>query len=147
MHTLLETPIAAPPHTVLEAIRDFSRYPEWNPFTPQVTGTCAPGEVVLVTVQLDGKPFAMKRRVLAADQERGFVWEGAEWYSFLMPGARAISCRDDGQGGTVLVDDERIGGLSFLMPARMQQTIRRQQAAFAAGLKAHVESGRAARRA
>lgn len=144
MHNVVETRIDAPPAEVFRHVCDFARYPAWNPFTPEVVGTCGAGELVEVTVKLDGDPFRMKRRIVELVPGERFAWEGAAWYSRLVPGLRAITCVDDGAGGTRLVDDERLGGLVFLMPAKLKAAVRSQMVAFGAALKAEVERSSAA---
>lgn len=140
MRNLVETPIAARPEEVFAVLSDFSTYPAWNPFTPEVKGQCAPGQLVDVFVQLDGAPFWMKRRVLSASLAEGFCWEGAAWYSFMAPGNRRIRCQPQPDGTTLLVDDERIDGIAFAFPGKLKTTIARQMGAFGAGLKAYVEA-------
>jgi len=141
----VETRINAPRDTVWKVIADFPRYPEWNPFTPEVIGRCAAGEEVRAKVKLDGDPFWMKRRVTEAEPDRRFVWEGREWYSALTPGLRSLTLEDDGAGGTLLVDDEYVGGLMVLAPRRLEETIGRRMRQFGAGLKAAAEARAAAR--
>lgn len=142
MRNVIETPIAAPPEVVFAAVCDFAHYPAWNPFTPEVKGECRPGALVDVLVQLQGAPFRMQRRVLLADLAQGFRWEGAAWYSALTPGNRTIRCQRQPDGTTLLIDDERIDGLAFLLPPSLKATIVSQMRAFGAGLKAYIESGR-----
>lgn len=141
MRNVIETPIAAPPEVVFAAVCGFANYPAWNPFTPEVKGDCHAGALVDVLVQLDGAPFWMKRRVLTADLEQGFCWEGAAWFSKLTPGNRTIRCQRQPDGTTLLIDDERVDGLAFLMSAKLKQTLVRQMRAFGTGLKTHVEAG------
>lgn len=139
MHNVVETRIAAPPDEVFRIVCDFAGYPRWNPFTPEVVGRCAPGERVQVLVKLDGQPFRMPRVVVDVGPGRRFSWRGAAWYSWLVPGLRAVTCEDDGQGGTRVIDDERLRGISFVMPAKVGAAIRRQMVAFGEGLKAEAE--------
>jgi len=140
VRNLVETRIAAPRDVVWRYIADFSRYPEWNPFTPQVKGVCAAGERVQVFVQLEGKPFWMPRDVTKAEPGKHFEWEGRAWYSYLTPGQRALKMEDDGNGGTLLIDDEFVGGMAFLMPAKMKALLHQRMQEFGAGLKKIVES-------
>jgi hypothetical protein len=135
----IETRIQAPREAVWQLISDFTTYPDWNPFTPQVLGQCAAGEYVKVFVQLKGKPFWMPREVTKAEPNRHFEWEGRAWYSFLAPGQRKLMLEDLPDGGTLLIDDEYVGGISVVMPAEMREVLRSQMVAFGAGLKAAAE--------
>lgn len=141
MRNRVETRIKAPRDAVWRILADFPRYPEWNPFTPEVIGTCAAGEAVRVKVRLDGEPFWMKRAVTKAEPDRRFEWEGREWYSFLAPGQRTLTLEDDGAGGTLLVDDEYIGGVIALAPRKLGETIGQRMREFGAALKAAAEAG------
>lgn len=141
MHNVVETRIEAPRATVWRLLADFSTYPAWNPFTPQVIGECAPGAEVRVLVRLDGEPFWMPRQVVVAEAPARFAWVGRAWYSFLAPGQRTISLHDDGPEATRVVDDEVVGGLSVLMPARMKDTLRQRMREFGDGLKTAAEAG------
>lgn len=139
MRNRVETRIRAPRETVWRVISDFTRYPEWNPFTPQVIGQCAAGQDVKVLVRLGGEPFWMLRRVTKAEPNRHFEWIGRAWYSFLAPGQRALMLEDDGDG-TLLIDDEYIGGLSVLMSAQLRATLRQRMQEFGEGLRKAAEA-------
>lgn len=139
MRNRIETQINAPREVVWQLISDFSTYPQWNPFTPQVIGKCAAGEYVKVFVQLKGKPFWMPRQVTKAEPNRHFEWEGRAWYSFLAPGQRQLILEDLPTGGTLLIDDEYVGGISIMMPAELRGVLRSQMVAFGEGLKAAAE--------
>lgn len=140
MHNIVETHIRAPRSVVWRLLSDFSTYPSWNPFTPQVIGDCARGARVRVLVQLEGEPFWMPREVVAAEAQERFAWVGRAWYSPLAPGQRTVSLHDDGDGGTRVVDDEVVGGLAFMMSARVKETLRRRMREFGDGLKAAAEA-------
>jgi uncharacterized protein YndB with AHSA1/START domain len=141
MHNRIETRISAPRETVWRIIADFDRYQEWNPFTPQVIGKCAAGEDVRVLVRLEGEPFWMPRRVTKAVPDKHFEWIGTAWYSFMAPGQRALFLENDGMGGTLLIDDEYIGGLSAIMSKSLKATIRQRMVEFGQGLKTAAERG------
>lgn len=137
----VETRIDAPRAAVWRVLSDFTRYPEWNPFTPQVVGRCAAGEDVRVLVKLQGAPFWMPRRVTCAEPDRRFAWVGRAWYSPLAPGERSITLEDHPDGGTLVVDDEVVGGLGVLMAPSLRETLRSQMVAFGEGLEVAVERG------
>lgn len=75
--------IAAPADKVWEALTDFTAYPEWNPFMPELSGTAEVGHQL--TVQLtpaDGSAMTFTPTVLAAEPGRELRWLGR----FLAPG-------------------------------------------------------------
>lgn len=139
MHNIVETRIEAPRATVWKVLSDFSTYPEWNALTPRVVGECRAGADVRALVHLDGDPFWMPRRIVVADVDARFTWVGRAWYSPLAPGRRTISLADDDADATRVVDDELIGGLGFLMPARTTAALLQRLRDFGAGLKRYAE--------
>lgn len=145
VHNRVETHIDAPRAAVWRVLADFEGYPAWNPFTPQVLGRCAAGEDVRVLVKLQGEPFWMPRRVTCAEPDRRFAWVGRAWYSWLAPGERSVTLEDHPDGGTVVIDDEVVGGVGVLMGPGLRETLRAQLVAFGEGLKGAVERGDALR--
>jgi uncharacterized protein YndB with AHSA1/START domain len=138
VHNRIETRIDASPEAVWRVLADFERYPEWNPFTPQVLGRCVAGADVRVLVKLGGEPFWMPRRVTKADENRCFEWVGRAWYSWMAPGQRAIMLEGK-DGGTLIVDDEVVGGMGNLMSKSMRATLRQRMVEFGQGLKKAAE--------
>lgn len=140
MRNRVETHIAASPAVVWKFVGDFATYPAWNPFTPKVEGKCAAGELVQVTVRLGGEPFTMPRRVLTADADKCFCWTGAAWYSVFTPGQRSVTLQAQPDGSTLVIDDEYVGGISWMMSKKLCDTIRERMEGFGAGLKAIAEA-------
>ncbi|MEU8137920.1 SRPBCC domain-containing protein [Streptodolium elevatio] len=69
--------IGASPMTVWEALVDLDRYPPWNPFILEASGTVAAGETrTLRMFPLDGKPMTFRPRVLAAEVGARLRWIG-----------------------------------------------------------------------
>lgn len=80
-----EVEIDAPAAHVLAVLRDFERYPEWNPFITAISGKLAVGEQLAVELSLpEGKSYLLKPRLTALrdEAEAGELrWRGA----FLLP--------------------------------------------------------------
>ena len=54
--------IDAPPETVWEVLTDFARYPEWNPFTPEVRTSLKVGDPIDMRVWMSGMRFHLWQR-------------------------------------------------------------------------------------
>lgn len=143
MRNRVETHIEAPPERVWAFISDFSTYPHWNPLTPRVEGRCEAGARVRAWVQLRGDPFLMPRRILDVRPAARFAWTSATWYAWMVPGERVLTLTAV-DGGTLLVDEERIGGLGFLIRGTLRAAVLAKLEAFGAGLKRVSEGGGAA---
>jgi hypothetical protein len=63
-----EVEINAPPEHVFRVLTDFSRYHEWNPFIPSISGKLALGEQLALELSLpEGKTYELKPRVIEAE--------------------------------------------------------------------------------
>ena len=69
--------IEAPARRVWEILLDFERYPEWNPFVREISGTAAVGGRLAITVKPPGgRAMSFDPTVLAADAPRELRWLG-----------------------------------------------------------------------
>lgn len=141
MYNRIETKIAASPERVWSFIADFSTYPDWNPLTPRVEGSCETGALVQVWVKLRGDPFLMPRRMLDVGPNERFEWTGAAWYSWMFPGERVLTLTRTEDGGTLLVDEERADGLGFLIRGSQRAMLISQLEACGRNLKQVAEEG------
>lgn len=102
--------IAADTSTVWSLLTDVERYPEWNRYSPNVTGRIAVGEVVWVEAHLDGEVQRVKNIVLSVKPEQELCWQSAGWYGFLARGTRCRLLSKTTNGGTLLVHHEIMSG-------------------------------------
>ena len=58
--------------------------------------------------------------------------------AWMAPGRRAVTLHES-EGGTLVVDDEYVGGLGALMSRSLCETLRQRMVEFGQGLKAAVE--------
>jgi uncharacterized protein YndB with AHSA1/START domain len=105
-----EIVIKAPPESVWPWLADLKTYPQWNRYSPNVTGTLEIGSVVWVEARLGNEVRHVKNRVLSVKPEQELCWFSDAWYSFL---ARGIRCRwlsQTAEGNTRLVHHEVMKG-------------------------------------
>ncbi|MFK8021692.1 MAG: SRPBCC family protein [Pseudomonadales bacterium] len=105
-----EVVIAAEPSTVWSLLIDIERYPEWNRYSPKVTGRVEVGEVVWVEAHLNEEVQRVKNIVLSVKSEQELCWQSAGWYGFLARGTRCRLLSRASNGGTLLVHHELMSG-------------------------------------
>ncbi len=107
-----EIEIDAPPEPVFDILTDLARYPEWNPFTPQIDSTLEPGAAVRMRVRLrgDDKLMTQVEYVTANERPHKLCWGADIPLRFLiradrcqrlerLPGGRTrYICTDDFSG-------------------------------------------------
>lgn len=118
--------IAASPAVVWDVLTDLERYPEWNRYSPSVSGKVAVGEVVWVDAHLDNEVQRVQNFVLSAIPEQELCWQSADWYGFLARGTRcrwlSVTDNDD----TLMVHHEVMSGpLAWLIEWRYRDRIER----------------------
>lgn len=118
--------IAAGPPVVWSLLTDLERYPEWNRYSPRVTGKVAVGEVVWVEAHLDDEVQRVKNVVLSVKPEKELCWQSAGWYGFLARGTRCRNLSKTANGGTLLVHHEIMSGpLAWLIEHLYRERIER----------------------
>tara|TARA_R110002049_G_scaffold23490_78_gene82936 strand:- start:3420 stop:3926 length:507 start_codon:yes stop_codon:yes gene_type:complete len=105
-----EIVIAADTATVWSLLADIERYPEWNRYSPNVTGRVAVGEVVWVEAHLDNEVQRVKNVVLSVKPEQELCWQSAGWYGYLARGTRCRLLSETTNGDTLLVHHEVMSG-------------------------------------
>ena len=106
--------IGAPPDAVWDALMDFERFPEWNPYLTGIEGTPAKGERLEVSMVLPGrKAMVFRPTVLRVEQRREFRWLGHMLVPGVFDGEHIFELTDLG-GRTRFVQREEFRG--FLAP-------------------------------
>ena len=74
--------IAAPPPLVWKILTDFSRYAEWNPFTPEVNCTGKVGDRVTLLAKLgSGQTHrSVSLQLFQWEPEEQLCWGSNDWY-------------------------------------------------------------------
>jgi len=87
--------IDATPRHVWTILKDFARYPEWNPFIPFIRGRPEPGNRLQVRIQPSGtKGMNFRPVVVAADKERELRWLGRLIVPGIFDGEHRFTIRD-----------------------------------------------------
>lgn len=82
----VETTIGAPLAAVWGVLVDFTRYPEWNPFTTRVETTGRVGARVLMDVRLGKRRLRMRERVRVNEPMKRIGW------GLYIGGGRLLDC-------------------------------------------------------
>lgn len=87
-----EIEIDASPETIFDILTDLAKYPEWNPFTPQIESTLALGAPVDMRVRLRGADRLSRQVEYVTANERPvkLCWGGNIPWRFLI---RADRCQ------------------------------------------------------
>lgn len=116
LHTEIE--VHAPPERVWEALVDFERYPDWNPFIVEVLGAAEQGAELRVTLApLDRRAVTVKPIVTEAVPGRSLEWLGRLGVPGVFDGRHRFELHDF-PNGTRLVQREVFTGLLVPLFAR-----------------------------
>lgn len=102
--------IDANPAIVWEVLTDLERYPEWNRYSPTVTGRIGVGEVIWVEAHLDNEIKHVQNFVLSVIPQQELCWQSADWYGFLARGTRCRWLSVTDSGATIMVHHEVMRG-------------------------------------
>lgn len=118
--------VAASPAIVWEVLTDLESYPQWNRYSPKVSGRVAVGEAVWVEAHLDNEVQRVENFVLSAIPQRELCWQSADWYGFLARGTRCRWLTRTADGNTTMVHHEVMRGpLAWLIAWRYRDRIER----------------------
>ena len=107
--------IDAPPERVWAVIADFARYPEWNPFILEVTGSVYEGASVRYRFEFPrGLRIRAVAKILRFEPGKILLWEAHFLSRKLFNGAHHFEMRPGDKGGTVFLHGELFSG--FLSP-------------------------------
>jgi uncharacterized membrane protein len=126
---------------VWEVLVNLERYPQWNRYSPNVTGKVAVGEVVWVEAHLDNEVQRVENIVTAVKPEQELCWQSADWYGFLARGTRCRWLSTTPSGDTLLIHHEVMSGpLAWLIEWLYRQRIEQGLKLVDDSLKARVEA-------
>ena len=121
-----EIVVAASPSVVWEVLVDLDRYPEWNRYSPVVSGRVAVGEVIWVEAHLDDEIQHVQNIVISVKPDQELCWQSTDWYGFLASGTRCRWLSNADYGETLLVHHEVMSGpLAWLIKLIYRDRIER----------------------
>jgi len=104
--------IHAPLHHVWDTLMEFEKYPEWNPFVKEITGTADKGHQLSVTIQQPGKKaMVFKPLVLKSEKQSEFRWKGKFLIKGVFDGEHYFILEQLPNGSTALHHGEIFTGL------------------------------------
>jgi hypothetical protein len=104
--------IHAPLHHVWDTLMEFDKYPEWNPFVKEISGTADKGHQLSVTIQLPGKKaMVFKPMVLKSEKQSEFRWKGKFLIKGIFDGEHYFILKQLPNGSTALRHGEIFTGL------------------------------------
>lgn len=146
MAKLLETSIEidAPVEDVWATFGDFARWPEWNPFVVELTGTFEVGERLEARIQPPGgRGMTFKPTVVAYEPPRELRWVGHVLFPGVFDGEHRFVLERIGESRTRFTQSEEFrGALVWLFMGTTGKT--RTTLGFEAlnrALKERVETG------
>lgn len=111
MQLRTEIEIGAPASRVWEALVDFARYPEWNPWLASVSGRLELGrELELVATPADGSRRRQKVRIVKLEPETCLRWTSKLGFRGLFDGEHYFELTPIDASRTRLVQGEDLKG-------------------------------------
>ncbi|MBX3287709.1 MAG: SRPBCC domain-containing protein [Acidobacteria bacterium] len=142
-HILTEIEIAADAETVWQALMDFEKYPEWNPFIQSIKGNTEPDEVLEVFIKPPGsRGMSFTPTVVSLEPNRLFAWQGKLLFRGLFDGRHEFRLEPNEQGTTKLTHSESFKGI--LVPVLWKMIRKGTERGFEEmnlALKNRIESG------
>jgi hypothetical protein len=104
--------IDAPANIVWEALTDFGRYNEWNPFIRSIRGEAKQGEQLEIFVQpLDGKGMTFRPVIRDLNPNRELSWIGKLLLPGILDSEHQFQIESLGEHRTRLINREVFFGL------------------------------------
>lgn len=112
MELRTEIEIDAPPFAVWAVLTDFSRFRDWNPFIPSISGEARVGARLEVVISPpEGREMKFRPTVLVADPEKELRWIGHLFFRGLFDGEHFFRLVEVGGGRTRFVQGENFSGI------------------------------------
>ena len=139
--------IQAPAEVIWEIVRDLDRWSEWNPTYPKASGEVRIGEVLDVTLVLEGQPpQALKPKVLDWIPNEQLHWE-LRMMGGMIKTIRYVEIEALGPENCVVNNGEIFGGLMGpSLGKRVGRNVRRGFKAMNEALKERAEAAWAAQK-
>jgi hypothetical protein len=142
MQLRTEIEILAPPASVWETLSDFARYPEWNPFIPQIEGKLAVGaRLKVVVAPPGGSEMKFSPTVLVAEPGRELRWKGKLFVPGLFDGEHFMQLIEVAPGRTRFAHGEDFSGLLVKLLGKALTQTARGFVFMNQALKKRVEAG------
>jgi hypothetical protein len=138
IHTSIE--ISADLQKVWDVLKDFDRYPEWNPCLLSVTGGNRVGSMLNVSID---PSYSMNKRfkakLLEYSKERGIRWYGRLWIPHLFAGDHSFEILPTSSGVTFIQKEEFSGILVPLLKGILDRKTKKGFEEMNRALKARSE--------
>jgi hypothetical protein len=102
--------IDASPEVIWQLLIDFENYPNWNRYSPTVTGKFGLGERVIVEANLDGNIQRVENYIVAIKPQQELCWQSEGWYAAMSQGLRCRWLVEQDSGKTLLIHHEIMAG-------------------------------------
>lgn len=110
LHTEIE--INAPANKVWQALTDFSKYPEWNPFIPKAQGEIKSGERLEVHLNPpEGSGMTFRPRLLNVEANQELRWLGHLLIPGLFDGEHVFQVQAIDENRTRFIQEENFKGI------------------------------------
>lgn len=143
MQISTEIELDAPAAAVWDALLDFEKYPEWNPFIARVEGRATPDAELVVTLTTgDGGETTIRPRVSRVDSERELAWKSHLWFRGVLDGEHVFRLIALDERRTRLVNSEKFSGVLLSYMGRRLTQYARGFVGMNEALKRRVEGKR-----
>jgi hypothetical protein len=135
-----ERKIVASAGAVYDALADFERYPQWNPWVTSVVGEPVVGSELRATARTGDSYRTVHHRMLRAARPCDFAWCDIGWFTVFARGERIRNIQDMGDGHCHYRCELRVDGpLVVLVDWLYGKGMRAGMAAEADALKRYCE--------
>jgi len=132
--------IAADAQRVWEVLKDFDRYPEWNPCIISITGDRTIGSLLSISVN-PAYSFTrgFKAKLMEYSKERGIVWIGRLPIPHMFAGTHSLEILPSPSGVTFVQHEEFSGILLPLLKRALERRTKKGYEEMDRALKARSE--------
>jgi hypothetical protein len=132
--------ISADPQKVWDVLKDFDRYPEWNPCLLSITGEKEVGSLLTVSINPAfsiNKRF--KARLLEYSKDKGIIWFGRFWIPHVFAGTHSFGISPTASGATFIQQEEFNGILVPFLKGMLDRKTKKGYEEMNRALKARSE--------